>query len=112
MESFDYILLDTTGLANPGNITPLFWLDEGLGSSIYLDGIVTLVDAGNILRSLDETANTHSQDSEDAATTAYLHISHADVILVNKSDLVISELLEDVRARVEAINGLAKSMQV
>jgi len=105
---FDYILLETTGLANPGNIAPLFWLDDGLGSSIYLDGIVTLVDASNILRSLDEKADTPSQDSEDAATTAHLQISHADVILINKSDLVTSEQLEDVKARVEAINGLAK----
>ncbi|KAL9062154.1 MAG: hypothetical protein Q9157_009178, partial [Trypethelium eluteriae] len=52
--TFDYILLETTGLADPGNIAPLFWVDEGLGSSIYLDGIVTLVDAKNILTSLDE----------------------------------------------------------
>src|ERR1700760_2403615 len=42
---FDYILLETTGVADPGNIAPMFWMDEGLGSSIYLDGIVTVVDA-------------------------------------------------------------------
>src|ERR1700760_1821409 len=52
--AFDYILLETTGLADPGNIAPLFWVDEGLGSTIYLDGIVTLIDAKNILRSLDD----------------------------------------------------------
>ncbi len=54
--TFDYILLETTGLADPGNIAPIFWMDEGLGSSIYLDGIVTLVDAKNITRLLDEPA--------------------------------------------------------
>ena len=47
--AFDYILLETTGLADPGNLAPLFWVDDGLGSTIYLDGIVTLVDAKNIL---------------------------------------------------------------
>ena len=44
---FDYILLETTGLADPGNIAPLFWLDDGLGATIYLDGIVTLVGRGS-----------------------------------------------------------------
>ena len=35
---FDYILLETTGLADPGPIASMFWLDEGLGSELYLDG--------------------------------------------------------------------------
>ena len=38
---FDYILLETTGLADPGPIASMFWLDEGLGSEIYLDGKAT-----------------------------------------------------------------------
>ena len=105
---FDHILLETTGLANPGNIAPLFWLDDGLGSSIYLDGIVTMVDASNILRSLDEKPEIPSQDSEDTATTAHLQVSHADVVLINKSDLVTTEQLELVKGRIQAINGLAK----
>lgn len=42
---FDYILLETTGLADPGPIASIFWMDDALGSQIYLDGIVTLVDA-------------------------------------------------------------------
>jgi G3E family GTPase len=36
---FDYILLETTGLADPGPIASMFWLDDDLGSEIYLDGI-------------------------------------------------------------------------
>ena len=39
---FDYILLETTGLADPGPIASMFWLDEGLGSEIYLDGKIRL----------------------------------------------------------------------
>ena len=105
---FDYILLETTGLANPGNIAPLFWLDDGLGSTIYLDGIVTMVDASNILRSLEEKVDTGSENCEDTATTAHLQISHADVVLINKADLVTPEQLHQVKSRVEAINGLAK----
>jgi G3E family GTPase len=48
--SFDYILLETTGLADPVPIAGMFWLDDELGSQIALDGIVTMVDAKNFLR--------------------------------------------------------------
>ncbi len=114
--AFDYILLETTGLANPGNLAPLFWVDEGLGSTIYLDGIVTLIDAKNILKSLDEpvpeTVEGNDHDGHDAhgpvMTTAHLQISHADVLVVNKSDLVTEEELVTVRERIQAINGLAQ----
>lgn len=104
---FDYILLETTGLADPGNIAPLFWLDNGLGSSICLDGIVTLVDAANILRSLDDKT-VLSGEGEQATTTAHLQISHADVIVVNKVDLVTEGQLEEIKSRIAGINGLAR----
>ncbi|KAK5634566.1 hypothetical protein RRF57_010279 [Xylaria bambusicola] len=111
--AFDYILLETTGLADPGNLAPLFWVDEGLGSTIYLDGIVTLVDAKNILRSLDDPAGKVANDQEHdnhgpLMTTAHVQISHADVVVINKADLVTSQELEHVKARIKAINGLAK----
>ncbi|CZT43850.1 probable dopamine-responsive protein [Rhynchosporium secalis] len=111
--AFDYILLETTGLADPGNIAPLFWVDEGLGSTIYLDGTVTLIDAKNILKSLDDPVQETIQHEEHegyhgpALTTAHLQISHADVIVLNKSDLVSEDDLNAVKARVQAINGLA-----
>lgn len=137
-EAFDYILLETTGLADPGNIAPVFWVDDGLGSTIYLDGIVTLVDAANLLRSLDQpigdevvtdedgiqhnsnadpqdrspqggkaTDNKH-QHSSPHFSIAHLQISHADVIVVNKVDLVSTAQLEAVVTRVRSINSVAK----
>lgn len=114
--AFDYILLETTGLADPGNLAPLFWVDDGLGSTIYLDGIVTLVDAKNILRSLDDpTGKVEGYDEHDdhgdhgpLMTTAHVQISHADVIVINKSDLVTEDELRQVKSRIESINGLAK----
>ncbi|EXJ57977.1 hypothetical protein A1O7_05400 [Cladophialophora yegresii CBS 114405] len=114
-KNFDYILLETTGVADPGNIAPMFWLDEGLGSSIYLDAIVTVVDAKNILRSLDEPAPEEIPDDETAdhehntplLTTAHLQISHADTIILNKTDLVSDVELSAVEARISSINGVA-----
>ncbi|KAJ5243304.1 uncharacterized protein N7469_001631 [Penicillium citrinum] len=115
--TFDYILLETTGLADPGNIAPVFWMDEGLGSSIYLDGIVTLVDAKNILHLLDEPtpeqkAETHNAEHDHGSgpvlSMAHMQISHADVIILNKTDLVTPQELEVVKDRITAINSVAK----
>ncbi len=113
---FDYILLETTGLADPGNIAPLFWLDDGLGSTIFLDGIVTLVDAKNVLKSLNEGYGDEPEKVQERRhehqgplwTTAHLQISHADVILINKTDLVSDAELQNVVERVRSINGLAR----
>ena len=129
--TFDYILLETTGLADPGNIAPIFWVDDNLGSSIYLDGIVTLVDAKNILHLLDEptpeeTVSSHTTTTTTTTTTsqkhdhhhhpantpilsmAHMQISHADVIILNKADLVTSQELARVRDRIVAINSAAR----
>lgn len=113
--AFDYILLETTGLADPGNIAPLFWVDEGLGSSIYLDGIVTLVDARNLRRCLDDpqgeegvSDHDHDHGRGPVLSLAHLQISHADVVVINKSDLVTAAELTDVHARVVSINSLAR----
>ena len=117
-KSFDYVLLETTGVADPGNIAPMFWMDEGIGSSIYLDGIVTVVDAKNILKSLDEPTSEELPNEEDhphhsgkLMSTAHLQISHADIILLNKTDLVDAEHLATVQARMRSINALAKIVQ-
>lgn len=109
--AFDYILLETTGLADPGNIAPVFWVDEGLGSSIYLDGIVAVVDAGGLGRELDEPVGEEAVEHEGhegkVLSVAHLQISHADVVIVNKADLVSEAQLAAVVARVRAINSLA-----
>lgn len=111
--AFDYILLETTGLADPGNLAPLFWVDDGLGSTIYLDGIVTLVDAKHILLSLDDPkGKVEGHDDHEGhgplMTTAHVQISHADVIIINKTDLVTPDELERVQSRIASINGIAK----
>ncbi|KAI7095750.1 cobW-domain-containing protein, partial [Hortaea werneckii] len=122
--TFDYILLETTGLADPGNIAPIFWVDDGLGSSIYLDGVVTLVDAKNVVKCLDEPVGEEAVHADDDGeqhgeggeghhagpllSTAHLQISHADVVVINKADLVTAAELEAVKERVRSINALAR----
>ncbi|KAK9428827.1 CobW/HypB/UreG, nucleotide-binding domain-containing protein [Lipomyces doorenjongii] len=117
---FDYILLETTGLADPGPIAQMFWLDAALASSIYLDGIITVVDAVNIIKSLDDTVvDLHHQDDTGSGpaerisaevvptSTAYTQISYADIVILNKSDLVDDETRRDIAERITGINSLA-----
>ena len=79
----DYILIECSGLANPGPIASMFWLDEALESRLRLDGIVTLVDAKNISQQLSTT--------EEAAQ----QVAYADRILLNKMDLLLSDNNDD-----------------
>jgi G3E family GTPase len=72
----DYILIECSGLANPGPIAAVFWLDDALQSRLQLDGIVTLVDARHVEQQLRETVEAAQQ------------IAYADRILLNKIDLV------------------------
>ena len=98
---FDYIMLETTGLADPGPIASLFWLDEELGSDVYLDGIVDVVDAKYFLRHATE----HKQDGLINETVR--QVALADVIIINKLDLVSEEELGFVRSAVRGINSVA-----
>jgi G3E family GTPase len=88
---------------DPGPIASMFWLDDSLGASIYLDGIITVVDSLNITRSLNALDNEIHHLS-----TAHLQISHADVILVNKTDLIDESNGMAVMQRVQSINSIAK----
>ena len=81
----------------------MFWLDDSLGASIYLDGIITVVDSVNI----DQSLNTHDSALHNLST-AHLQISHADVSLVNKVDLVSDVNRKAVMDRIRSINSIAK----
>ncbi len=91
---FDYILLETTGLANPAPIASMCWLDEQLQSSIYLDGIVTVVDAKYVRTQLSEIK------ADDTVNECVQQIALADRIIVNKKDLVRDEDIQDIELRI------------
>jgi len=102
---FDYILLETTGIADPGPVASIFWLDEELGSDLYLDGIVTLVDSKYCLAQLSEVR------AEGAVNETVQQIATADVTILNKLDLVSAAEVDKVESTVRSINGVAKILK-
>lgn len=99
---FDYILLETTGLADPGPIASIFWLDEELCSDIYLDGIVVMVDAKYCKKHL------HEVKPDGSINEAQRQIALADVIIINKTDLVSPDEIESLTQELRSINSFAK----
>ncbi|XP_035698943.1 COBW domain-containing protein 1-like [Branchiostoma floridae] len=102
---FDYILLETTGLADPGPVASIFWLDSELCSDLYLDGIITVVDSKFCLQHL------HEQKADGKVNEAVRQVAMADVILVNKVDLVSAQELSRVEKEIRAINSVAKLLE-
>lgn len=93
---FDYILIETTGMANPAPVAQTFWADEELKDSFKLDAIITVVDAKHVLLHLDESEECQQQ------------IGFADVILFSKCDLVSDKELEKLKSRIKKMNTQAK----
>ncbi|XP_041517250.1 COBW domain-containing protein 1 isoform X2 [Microtus oregoni] len=91
---FDYILLETTGLADPGAVASMFWVDAELGSDIYLDGIITVVDSKYGLKHLAE------EKPDGLVNEATRQVALADMILINKTDLVSEEELNKLRTTI------------
>ncbi|XP_002157915.2 zinc-regulated GTPase metalloprotein activator 1 [Hydra vulgaris] len=98
---FDYILLETTGLADPGPIAAMFWLDDALCSDLYLDSVITLVDAKYSMKHFQNEKNSVSHKGFDFER----QIALADVILLNKIDLIEVNELKNCRLHVESVNS-------
>src|SRR3954463_8247478 len=92
---FDAILIETTGLADPAPVAQTFFMDEDVRARTKLDAVVALVDAKHLPLRLKD-----SREAED-------QIAFADVVVLNKTDLVTPEELRDVEAAVRAINPTA-----
>ena len=98
----DGIIIETTGLADPAPVAQTFFVDENIRSFARLDAIVTLVDAKHIEEHLDE------QKPEGVENEAVEQVAFADVILLNKIDLVPDEKdLARVEARLKGLNQYA-----
>src|SRR5204863_7548384 len=93
---FDGIIVETTGLADPAPVAQTFFVDENVGRKTKLDAVVTVADA--------KWLNDRLKDAPEAKN----QIAFADVILINKTDLVSPDELSDVEARIRGINPFAK----
>ncbi|CAO3667945.1 unnamed protein product [Umbelopsis ramanniana] len=102
---FDYVLLETSGLADPGPIASIFWMDDDLGSEIYLDGIVTLVDAKYISQHIKDVKE------DGAINEATKQIAIADRIIINKKDLLSESEMSELENTISGINSVATLVQ-
>ncbi|CAI9120299.1 CobW family GTP-binding protein [Brytella acorum] len=90
---FDGIIVETTGLADPAPVAQTFFVDENLRAKSRLDAVVTVVDACNVMQTLEESHEAVNQ------------IAFADVIVLNKVDLVDEQTLDAIEARLRQINA-------
>jgi G3E family GTPase len=93
---FDAIIVETTGLADPAPVAQTFFVDEAVGARTRLDAVVTVADAMWLKDRLKDAPEAKNQ------------IAFADVILINKTDLVTPEELRDVEAHIRALNPYAR----
>ncbi|MBL9135912.1 MAG: GTP-binding protein [Verrucomicrobiales bacterium] len=98
-DRFDYVLVETTGLADPGPVAQTFFVDEDVRGSYRLDGIITVVDAKHVAQHLDDSAECQEQ------------IAFADKILLNKTDLVSDGVLDALERRIRSMNAVAKILR-
>lgn len=96
---FDYLLIETTGIAEPGPIAQTFLNIPQLQQYVRLDAIITVVDAEQIEKQIKETETAREQ------------IAMADYLLINKTDLVAPEQLEKVEARCRELNPHAQQFR-
>ena len=95
-DKFDYVLVETTGLADPGPVAQTFFMDDEIRAEFALDGIVTLVDAAHVEQQLGRSDESAEQ------------IAFADVLVLNKTDLVDGEALDRLEARLRDMNRMAR----
>lgn len=95
-DRFDHILLETTGLADPGTVAQTFFMDEEIRRKFWIDAVVTLVDAAHVALHLDSSKEVQEQ------------IAFADVLLLNKIDLVTEEEATRLEEKIRSMNAMAK----
>lgn len=94
-DKFDHLVIETTGLADPAPVIQTFFVDEEIQTQLDLDAVVTVVDAKHIW--------SH-WDSDEAQE----QIAFANVILLNKTDLVEPEQLAELKQKIRSMNGMVK----
>ncbi|WP_332639501.1 CobW family GTP-binding protein [Brevundimonas sp.] len=93
--AFDAIIVETTGLADPGPVAQTFFVDEDVKAKTQLDSVTALVDAKHVMARLDDSKEAREQ------------VAFADRIILNKTDLVSEAELVEVERRLRKLNPLA-----
>jgi G3E family GTPase len=94
--NFDGILIETTGLADPGPVVQTFFVDDDLRDRVALDAVVTMVDAKHFLDTVDDAHECEEQ------------VAFADILVLNKTDLVSESDLDKVEAKLRELNRFAR----
>lgn len=97
---FDRVIIETTGMADPGPVAQTFFMDDEIHDAYLLDAVVTVVDAKHATQQLNENATAREQ------------VGFADRILISKSDLVAAEEAEALIARLKNMNPRASYKKV
>lgn len=92
---FDRVIIETTGLANPGPVAQTFFVDEEVAMHYLLDSIITVVDARHAMQQLDQQEEAQRQ------------VGFADRILLSKTDLVDEQAIQRLSARLKRMNPRA-----
>jgi G3E family GTPase len=98
-EKFDTLMIETTGLADPAPVVQSFFIDERIKSEYQLNGVVTVVDAKHIFQQLSNSPEAKEQ------------IAFADMVLLNKIDLINPEDLPELEFKLRNLNGAARICQ-
>jgi len=93
---FDQVLVETTGLADPGPVVQTFFMDDDMREEFFVNGVVTLVDAMHIAQHIDDSHEAQEQ------------IAFADVTLLNKCDLVGPADLDTLERRIRSMNAITR----
>lgn len=95
----DAIMIETTGLADPAPVASTFFVSEEIRNDTRLDAFITMVDAVNLEKNLEQSVEAQEQ------------VAFADIVIVNKTDLVTEEQLTRVERKVRVLNPIARLMR-
>ena len=102
-KKYDYILLECSGMVDPGPLIGMFWIDDQLQSNIYLDGVISICDSKYLLKQLKYNIKINNKTKQILNQIAY-----ADKILLNKKDLIKdNNHLNDLMYQIKNINNIA-----
>ena len=97
-DKFDHIIIETTGLADPAPVAQTFFVDEDISNLCRLDSIITFIDAKFTAQHLDE------EKPEGVENEAHEQVAFADVLILNKTDLVTKDEIEETKRKIKSIN--------